>query len=106
MIYHILKMPRFKRATAAHRANQAKKRKRNQREDPVRRQEEQECNTATRQLLHEDNPERREQEQQRNAEARRQLQQQNPERRQEEQEHDAIGNSIIIMNKRILCTVT
>ena len=91
-------MPRFKCATAAHCANQAKKRKRNQREDPIRWQEEQECNTAIRRLLHEDNPERREQEQQHDAEAHRQLRQQNPQCRQEEQERDTIGNSIIIMS--------
>ena len=98
-------MPRFKCATVAHCANQAKKRKRNQREDPIRWQEEQECNTAIRRLLREDNPERREQEQQHDAEAHRQLRQQNPQRRQEEQEHDTIGNSIIIiMSKMILCT--
>ena len=57
-------MPKLKCATAAHRANQAKKRKRNQRQDPVRHQEEQECNTAARRLLRVTNPERREQEQQ------------------------------------------
>ena len=37
-------MPKFKCSTAAHSAHQAKKRKRSQREDPVRRQEGQECN--------------------------------------------------------------
>ena len=39
-------MPKFKCATAAQCVWQAKKRKRSQREDPVRLQEEQECNTA------------------------------------------------------------
>ena len=64
-----LKMPKFKRSTVAHCARQAKKRKRSQREDPVRRQEEQERNAVTRQRFRVDNPETREQEQHRNTEA-------------------------------------
>ena len=71
-------MPKFKRSTAAHCARQAKKRKRSQREDPVRRQEEQERNAVARQ--HRDNPETREQEQQRNTQAHRRIRQVNPER--------------------------
>ena len=70
MIYHFLEIPKFKHATAAY---HAKKRKRNQRENPVWRQEEEECSTVTRQLLCVDNPERREQEQQCDAEAHTQI---------------------------------
>ena len=57
-------MPKFKHATAAHSANQVKKRKRNQRQDLVRCQEEQERNVTARQQIRVDNPERREHEQQ------------------------------------------
>ena len=39
-------MPKRKHASSAHLACQAKKRKRNQREDPVKRQQEQEQNAA------------------------------------------------------------
>ena len=60
----LLKMPKFKRATAAHCARQAKKTKRSQREDPVRHHEEQGCNAAARRQLCVDNPERREQDRQ------------------------------------------
>ena len=59
-------MPKFKRATAAHCALKAKKRKRKQREDPTKHQREQECNTAARRQLRLDNSEKREQEQLRN----------------------------------------
>ena len=62
-------MPKFKCSTAAHCARQAKKRKRSQREDPVRRHEEQDRNAAVRQRLRVDNPETREQEQHRDTEA-------------------------------------
>ena len=62
MIYHFLEMPELKRVTAAHSALQAKKRKRNEREDPVKGQKEQERNAAARRRLRVDNPERREQE--------------------------------------------
>ena len=34
--YHFMKMPKLKRASAAHSASQAKKKKRNEREDPVK----------------------------------------------------------------------
>ena len=66
-------MSKFKHTTAAYSANQAKKRKRNQRQDPVRRQEEQECNAAARRQIHVDNPERREHEQQRDTETHQQI---------------------------------
>ena len=79
-------MPKFKRATAAHSALQAKKRKRNQREDPVKRQQEQERSAAARRRLRVDNPEIREQEQQLNTAAHRRIRQENPERRHEEQQ--------------------
>ena len=46
VIYRFSKMPKFKRATAAHCALQAKKRKRKQREDPTKHRREQEHNIA------------------------------------------------------------
>ena len=61
--YRFLKMPKFKHTTATYCACQPKKRKKSQREDPVRHQEEMSCNAAARQQLCVDNPERREQEQ-------------------------------------------
>ena len=78
-----LKMPKFKCSTAAHCACQAKKRKRSQREDPVRRQDEQECNTAAGQQLCVDNRETREQEQHRDTEAHRRICQENPDNEQQ-----------------------
>ena len=87
-----LKMPKFKRSTAAHCACQAKKRKRSQREDPVWRQEEQERNTAARQQLCVDNLETREQEQHRDTEAYRQIRLENLPRRLEEQLRDTAAH--------------
>ena len=81
VIYQIQTMPKQKRVSLAHLARQAKKRKRSQREDPVKRQREQERNG--------EDPVKRQREQERNAAARRQLRINNPERRQEERQHDA-----------------
>ena len=85
-------MPKLIQRSSAHCSLQAKKRKRAQREDPVKHQREQESNTATRQQLHVDNPERRQEEQQRNTADHRRIRQENSECRQEEQQHDTIGN--------------
>ena len=58
-------MPKFKRATTAHCARQAKKRKRSQRVDPVRRRVEQLRDTAAHRRIREENPEHRLEEQER-----------------------------------------
>ena len=84
-------MPKFKRQTSSHCLLQAKKRKRAQREDPVKRQREQERNSAARRRLRADNPETRQEEQLRDAAAHRRIRQGNPKRRQEEQERNTIG---------------
>ena len=65
VIYQIQTMPKQKRISSAHLACQAKKRKRSQREDPVKRQREQERNSAAHRVTRE-NPVRRMEEQQRN----------------------------------------
>ena len=54
VIYQIQTMPKQKRLSSAHLARQAKKRKRSQREDPVKRQREQEQNAAAHRLARED----------------------------------------------------
>ena len=84
-------MRKQKRASSAHLARQAKKRKRTQREDPVKRQREQERNAAARRQLHINNPERRQEERQRDAASHRQTRQQNLDRRLDEQQRDTIG---------------
>ena len=58
VIYQIQTMLKQKRVSSAHLARQAKKRKRSQREDPVKRQREQEGNTAARRQLRINNPKR------------------------------------------------
>ena len=90
----ILTMPKQKRASSAHLARQAKKRKRSQREDPVKRQREQERNAAARRQLRVNSPERRQEERQRDAASHRQVRQQNPDRRLDEQQRDTIGSKI------------
>ena len=87
-------MPKQKRVSSAHLARQAKKRKRNQREDPVKRQREQERNAAARRQLRINNPERRQEERQYDAASHRQNRQHNLDRRLDEQQRDTIGSKI------------
>ena len=96
-------MPKQKRVFSAHCARQAKKRKRNQREDPLKRQKEQEHNTAARRQLRLDCLERRQEErlrdtaahQQHNTDARQQIRLQDPQRRDEERLHDTAAHKRI-----------
>ena len=83
-------MPKQKRVSSAHLARQAKKRKRSQREDPVKRQREQERNAAARRQLRINNPVRR----QDDAASHRQNRQQNLDIRLDEQQRDTIGSKI------------
>lgn len=103
-------MPKLKCVSSSHSASQAKKRKKNQREDPVKRQQERQCDSLRHQLNlnrqdrsdSEERGERRrernteahrtacldteriQQEQGRNTAAHRQVRLRNPERRREE----------------------
>ena len=87
-------MPKQKRrASSAHLARQAKKRKRSQREDPVKRLREQERNAAARRQLRLDNSETRLDERLRDAASHRQIRL-NPEKRQDEQQRNTTGNEI------------
>ena len=92
VIYQIQTMPKQKRVSSAHLARQAKKRKRSQREDPVKRQQEQERNAAARRQLRINNPERRQEERQHDAATHRQNRQQNLDRRLDEQQRDTIAH--------------
>ena len=94
VIYQIQTMPKQKRASSAHLARQAKKRKRSQREDPVKRQREQERNAAARRQLRINDPERRREERQHDAASHRQTRQQNLDRRLDEQQRNTIGSKI------------
>ena len=60
-------LPKQKRVSSAHLAHQSKKWKRRQREDPVKRQQEQERNAVTQRQLCVNNPERRQEERQHDA---------------------------------------
>ena len=94
VIYQIQTMPKQKRVSSAHLARQAKKRKRSQREDPIKRHREQERNTAARRQLHINNPERKLEKRLHDAASHRQNRQQNLDRRVGEQQRNTISRKI------------